>query len=357
MNWSSLPEVVHLQRFLIKFRLKIEQLNKKYVLIFLVITFFLYTSLNLYHSYNEYFAKGETVLKFESDLVLDPFQARFENKRQNYKMMRANSKDCQGKDLAIMIMSTATENNARLREAMRKVMFKNQPRVVHKFFIGYEEEFPASMLIDEMNEYKDIVYYDGKGDYRNNYLKWYAMYQWHAKYCSNVKTFVKIDDDTTVHIPRLLEWIDRDFNFVTRQIDDYLICALYLGMAPLRVKENRWYITPDEYPYRIWPNYCVGYFVLASNSTVQKLLKAAEKVHFFPMDDVLLTGAVSAVAKIPILDFPGIRSEPNDRLCTNDGLHYSLMRHNSKFAHLIEEDYKFLDELKCPTKPFEEGHD
>ncbi|CAD5221379.1 unnamed protein product [Bursaphelenchus okinawaensis] len=348
MHILSLLEVVNLEGLWLKLRIKFGQVNIKFVLASLVISaFLLYASYHLYNDYDDYFVKNEVVLQFEADLVMDSFQAKFKNKRQKYKMMRANPKDCQGKDLAVLVMSTVAENSAKLRDAMRRVMFRDNPRVVHKFFIGYDEEFPASTLVDEMNQYNDIVYYSGKGDYRNNYLKWYAMYQWHAAYCSNVKTFVKLDDDTTVHIPRLLQWIDRDFNYLTRNVDDYLLCCLFIGMLPLRVKGDRWYISPEEYPNLVWPRYCVGFFVLTSNSTVQKLLATAEKVDFFPMDDVLLAGAVPEAAQIPIMGFAGIRSEPTVRLCSPDGLPYSFTRHNSKYAHMIEEDYQLLDDIKC----------
>lgn len=134
------------------------------------------------------------------------------------------------------------------------------------------------------------------------------MHQYHQAYCSDVKYFVKLDDDTALDLDRLFKWIPVDFDGLTHGKEDFMVCNRFIGRKPVRVKEDkRWYVPLNEYPNKFWPSYCKGYFVLTTNTTVGKIIEASKKIPLIHMDDVLFTGVAAKVAKVPIIDFFGIR--------------------------------------------------
>lgn len=91
------------------------------------------------------------------------------------------------------------------------------------------------------------------------------------------------------------------------------------------------------------------------NTTVDAMLEASQHINWFPMDDVLLTGATAEQAKIPIIDFKGVRQDFEWNLCNVDGLPYPFVKHNSKTAKSIQEDVQFLKDYTCDKGVFKDA--
>lgn len=63
--------------------------------------------------------------------------------------------------------------------------------------------------------------------------------------------------------------------------------------------KSKWYVSPDEYPGKDYPNYCPGFTILYSVDAALKIYKAVQSIPYFWIDDVHVTGDANLVAKIP----------------------------------------------------------
>ncbi|CAD5220192.1 unnamed protein product [Bursaphelenchus okinawaensis] len=288
---------------------------------------------------------------FEAMLEMDEFRLELNSYWTNYKMQRPRPGTCDNTTLFVAIMTTSDVKSYKQRMAIRKYALdrvKGQG-VVAKFFLGHQPGFRYDLVKDEMEKYDDMVYFDSDDNYRNNFVKWYAMYQYHQRYCSQAKYFVKIDDDTAVDWKRVIKWTERHFDGAVEGKKDFLVCQRFIGMRPVRNKEHiKWYISPKEYNHRFWPTYCYGYIVLMTNSTVAKLSEASKGMPLIHMDDVLYTGLAARAAKVPVYDFEGFRESIHPRYpCTEDGLPYPTAIHLQKTPKAMARTIDKLVSLNC----------
>ncbi|ETN84233.1 hypothetical protein NECAME_06977 [Necator americanus] len=64
------------------------------------------------------------------------------------------------------------------------------------------------------------------------------------------------------------------------------------------------YITMEEYPYKFFPEYCLGDMYVAIPSTIATLRDESNNVPFFWVDDIFTTGIVAREAGITFEDLP-----------------------------------------------------
>lgn len=92
-------------------------------------------------------------------------------------------------------------------------------------------------LKQEMEKYDDIVLIDTVDTYRNNIIKWNAIFQWHLRFCKNTNLFFKMDNDVVVNLERLVEWYKLDFDGIISNKTEWIICrAMYGNNSVVRDK-------------------------------------------------------------------------------------------------------------------------
>ncbi|KAK2171310.1 hypothetical protein NP493_1080g00035 [Ridgeia piscesae] len=154
-------------------------------------------------------------------------------------------------------------------------------------------------LLEEQQTHGDIVQGDFTDAYKNLTLKAIFGLKWIATYCKNAEFSLKADDDAFVNV---FEWMRLA---ETKAADDYhrfIMCPLWKDntMPILRdpSKCMKWCVKYSEFPGRqYFPQYCAGLAVLMTREIVAELYTAAIKTPFFWIDDVFLTGIVSAKLK------------------------------------------------------------
>lgn len=80
-----------------------------------------------------------------------------------------------------------------------------------RFFIGGGENIRYDLLLSEMRNHDDIVYFNLLDAYSNLTLKVAAMMQWQQRRCSDAAHLLKLGQDVMVHLPRLSALISDGF--------------------------------------------------------------------------------------------------------------------------------------------------
>lgn len=57
---------------------------------------------------------------------------------------------------------------------------------------------------------------------------------------------------------------------------------------PIRDESDKWYVTIEEYPYDVYPDYMGGPGYLLSYLAAQKVVDASYSVKFISMEDVFV---------------------------------------------------------------------
>ncbi|VDO60284.1 unnamed protein product [Heligmosomoides polygyrus] len=141
----------------------------------------------------------------------------------------------------------------------------------------------------EHKKYGDILQSDFLDTYGNLTLKTYSYSNYVRQRCMAVRAVLKVDDD--------LAWnVDRMFVYLSEIADDdkvVLHCRSVKNPLVSRDVNARWYVTPEEYPYKYFPEYCLSPVYAATPKTIAALANATARIPHLWLDDVWSLGIVA----------------------------------------------------------------
>ena len=193
--------------------------------------------------------------------------------------------------LAVIFVQSAANGGKPARDLIRRtwasVTDYNGHQIRTVFMLGrptYKAD--QNTLTKESAMYGDIVQQDFKDHYRNLTYKHIMALRWIAQYCPQAQYIIKADDDTAVNIFRLITGLAAgQLTFMNT-----IYCSIYGHMHPRRDKNDKWYVSWDEYPEEVYPPYCEGYAYILDPNLVPKLVEAALTTPYYWIDDVYVTG-------------------------------------------------------------------
>ncbi|XP_046358134.2 beta-1,3-galactosyltransferase 5-like [Haliotis rufescens] len=144
----------------------------------------------------------------------------------------------------------------------------------------------------------DIVQGNFADTYKNLTYKHIMSLGWILKECPGIKLIVKLDDDTMLNTYNLV-----DYFHLPGAKDRLLYCSVYYRQGPLRHNRTKWYVSPSEYPFQKFPNYCEGFGYVMSPDVARSLYKASEDARYFWVDDVYVTGILTLKVGLTLSDF------------------------------------------------------
>lgn len=173
--------------------------------------------------------------------------------------------------------------------------------VVGKYHLGPNPALETS--IRRENElFGDIVMGNFVDSYRNLSYKHLLGYKWIRNFCSGATFVLKTDDDAFVDIFQLFDFISRNYGFSPQST---MLCNVFPeGTEVRRFPENKntraskWSVRYDEYPHAVYPRYCGGLAYLATTDVIARILDVSDRVKFFWIDDVFVTGILRELAEI-----------------------------------------------------------
>ena len=213
------------------------------------------------------------------------------NKIQHkFKFIRDLSAVCESKegklsiDLLVVITSSHDhrDNRQSLRDSWLMYSQNNTSNMRYVFILGETSDIALFQnLIKEAEEYNDIVIANFQDTNRNLTLKTIAGFHWANKHCAHVQFVMKTDDDVYVNIPGLLD-------VLMAEKKDFSLGKLKKDAPPFRNKDNKWYISYEDYPNTTYPDYYNGPGYVLSMKYVRGILNIYPNVHFLPFEDVFV---------------------------------------------------------------------
>ena len=137
----------------------------------------------------------------------------------------------------------------------------------------------------EQQDYNDIVQQYFIDSYFNNTLKLIMGFQWATQYCDTAKFIAFFDDDYFVNINNAVRLLQ---SVKATDMDNLTIGYVWKNAMPYRIKDSKWYVSLDEYPYRFWPNYVTAGSFFVPMMTADKLYAAMQFTKYIRFDDVFL---------------------------------------------------------------------
>ena len=143
----------------------------------------------------------------------------------------------------------------------------------------------AAALGEESATYRDIIQEDFVDSYNNLTLKTIMAFKWASLKCTVAKFFMKTDDDMFVNLNSLKDAVTKYSFVLEKGIGGY--CNL--SREPIRSKTEKWSVTYEMYPNKLYPPYCSGTGYVTSMNVVEKVYKVSKDVPFIYLEDVYVS--------------------------------------------------------------------
>ncbi|KAJ8707482.1 hypothetical protein PYW08_010734 [Mythimna loreyi] len=224
-------------------------------------------------------------------VVVDNYTQLIDIQNFTFKMNPQPCKDYTA-DLLLVIIISSSLSNQENRMVIRNTWGQNTDSTKVVFLIGETENVTlAQNITNESFLYKDIVQGNFVDSYRNMTYKHVMGLKWVVHHCPTAKYILKTDDDILVNTRAMTRFLTRELS--PWGVKDLIACQLCLITKVHRTK-SKWIVTFEEYPFSFYPPFCEGWAVLYSQDVVPRLLKAAQTLPFFWVDDVHITGIIAA---------------------------------------------------------------
>ena len=216
-------------------------------------------------------------------------------------------KDRSPVDLFILI--TTVPSAARTRDTIRSTWASyaknNTADVRYLFLIGTGWNQTGQELIQrESEKHADILQHDYLDSYFNLSLKVLSGFHYVERHCSRAKWIMRGADDIFVSVPDLLAFIRAKGTFLK---DNMFGDCLEYGGIVMRSRNNKWFVSGEEWPGWIYPPYCFGTSFIMSFGTMRKVIDMSPNVPYFVMEDVYF-GLVLQALGIKVSDQEGFCS-------------------------------------------------
>ena len=215
-----------------------------------------------------------------------------------------NMSVCNEKDILVLVFIHTSPRHYVLRKYLRETWIAVQhykgENLRTIFLLGATQNEDLQKGIDkESRQYGDVIQEDFIDAYKNLSLKFTMGLKWVQMFCPQARFIVKLDDDVVVNPFLLIHHLTERSGYLNR---NNLIYCRKGARIPLRAKSksNKWFVSKDEYPYKLYPRFCLGFAVIFSSDVVERLYKRSLATKPFWIDDVWMTGIVRAKLHIPI---------------------------------------------------------
>ncbi|CAG5127760.1 unnamed protein product [Candidula unifasciata] len=157
-------------------------------------------------------------------------------------------------------------------------------------------------IYTESATFGDIVMGNFTDSYRNLTIKHIMALNWALSHCPHVVYIAKADDDVIVNPFSLAKYLTG--THCNRS--GLLTCIVPKLRAPMRSKRMKWFLSKTEYPFTLYPVWCLGLGELMTRDVAETLLKMSRDVRTFWIDDVYVTGFLRHKAGLSLIDMTRI---------------------------------------------------
>lgn len=146
-------------------------------------------------------------------------------------------------------------------------------------------------------------------------LRWASFHK-----CLRPTFIIKMDDDIVVDFGQLFEYLLKQkqrHQLANKNVDDIHFLAGYIfrHVQPIRKRQNKWFVSEDEFSGNEYPDYLSGWLYVTIPKTARALVVAASEpfTPIFWIDDTWITGILREKRLIPIDDSLNERFSANSQ--------------------------------------------
>ena len=208
-----------------------------------------------------------------------------------------------------------------IRETWANKMISDKFRVF--FMVGLSKDDNVNnQLKEESKKNKDILQEDFYDSYRNMTKKVMASFKWISANCKNSYFTLKIDSDIVVNTKKFIEYLDS--LVLNNQHTNKLIGYVFLRAKPKRDPENPWYVSYDDFPDPVYPDFCSGVAYILSNGQTKTFFEYSLNFYKPKFSEYIEDVYIGMIAKLLNTDIINIGGNyfPDD--------HYSFMEIQQK---------------------------
>ncbi|KAM3957211.1 LOW QUALITY PROTEIN: beta-1,3-galactosyltransferase 5 [Aphomia sociella] len=197
-----------------------------------------------------------------------------------------------GARLKLMILVTSAPSHASARDAVRLTWghYSARADVSMAFVLGVPPESMRPGIEAEDALYGDIIIGRFMDSYSNLTLKTLSMLEWVDTYCPRAPKVLKTDDDMFINVPKLLEFASTSARVnATKTIWGKVVKK----SLPKRTTRSKYYVSPVQFPGKVFPDFATGPAYLVTADAVRMLLAAAPAERYLRLEDVFVTGVLA----------------------------------------------------------------
>ncbi|GMR41999.1 hypothetical protein PMAYCL1PPCAC_12194, partial [Pristionchus mayeri] len=202
-----------------------------------------------------------------------------------------HSPSVNGRSYRLLFLVVTSVNERKEREEIRRTWaarkqsrLRSMEDALVVFVIGR-----SPLVEEEALEYRDILQVDIDDTYRNMVYKIEIAFRW-VSLTIDSQFVVKVDSDTVVHIDRLDEQLER---LDQRGSDHWMACFRIQNSQPIRDSCNEWYISSEDYPPNVLPDYCAGPFYAMKRNSFERIVRRMGSIRVIEVEDAFFTGIVA----------------------------------------------------------------
>ncbi|XP_035779654.1 beta-1,3-galactosyltransferase 5-like [Anopheles albimanus] len=207
-------------------------------------------------------------------------------------------------ELLGVILITSYVGHDEVRSAHRqaisqqKLLSMGLLRIFSLATIPSTERFIRQSAIEaEQRLHGDLIQGNFIEAYRNLTYKHLMSLQWATHSCRGAKYIIKMDDDI-VFDPF---YIQNHLSDLNQRDERYLLAGfVFRSKKVIRLRANKWYVSPAEYEKPVYPAYLSGWLYITNQRTARALLAESQEAPFFWIDDTFITGVLADRLKLPL---------------------------------------------------------
>jgi hypothetical protein len=164
-----------------------------------------------------------------------------------------------------------------------------------------KDKLTQAKVVNESKTYGDILQLNYTDDYRALVLKTVAGMRWVMKYCGHAQYVMKTDGDVFISVHAI-------FNYLEDLDDDRkdFFYGGYIQRWAGAMREGKWGVTEEEYPYDLYPPYVLGFGIFMGKKTVARLYERIPYIKYYVFEDVYV-GMLAKASNVNITWVDGFK--------------------------------------------------
>ncbi len=226
----------------------------------------------------------------------------------DFRYILNNPYTCKEESIFLLIFVHSAPDHSEDRDLIRKswasIIKYGDFNIRTIFLLAKPTDRILQWKIEEENHlFEDIIQEDFIDNYKNLTHKHIMGLKWIKDSCSHAQFIVKVDDDTFINIFKLVDYLDMKYS--QKPMENTLYCSVFRNQGPRRDKEDKWYVSVEEYSPDKYPPYCEGFAYIMSPDLVSKLYSASLWTKYYWIDDVYVTGFLTNQIGAKLVNFRG----------------------------------------------------